>query len=126
MEIWKLGKNGRWYISAFRIRSSEKPLEFCFEVGLPSLGDLLLEELGKKKGERWVVFDEYELRKISMDAGVYLVAEEPDRPCTFLDRTLDGLRRMYRKRFTVTYVTKRPSILSTRKADRRLSIHIES
>lgn len=127
MEIWKLGRNGRWYISAFRTKRTENPLGFFFQPSLPSLGDLLLKEMEKKSGHRWVVFNEYELRKISMDAGMYLAAEEQERPCTFLDRTLDGLRRMYGKQFSVTYITKKPPLSApTRKATKHLAILIES
>ena len=103
MEIWKVTKNA-WIKRTFRSSYTRKPVDNFFNPSFPALCVMVLEELRKDKGQRWVVFSKEEADRIFEIGRVFINPAQNTIQFLFLHIVLLSVRESYRKGFSVTYV----------------------
>lgn len=108
MEIWKVSGSpdslGHWIIIPFEILKGRKRVDNFFDNSHPPFCVLVLEELRKDDGLRWIVFTKKEADKLFQIGRVFLNPENTSVSCSFLDCILLPVRKSYRKGCSPTYI----------------------
>lgn len=124
MEIWKINKD-KLFRQPFKTTLNEEPVTDFTDPSLPPLNWMILEELRKDDGARWVVFSESEGLEIHRIGSIFITPERHEGNALFIHAVLSPVREQYRKGFSVMYIDANdPKLVIPTEGNWRLAIYI--